>query len=170
MENANQANRDEPQRQSDQRGVLRGGALDNDTGRDPQTEARHPDAPDGRPIRAVAYHTDKELADRKARDKDEDHRDHDREPIVASKRVRIMHDALESLRDDLEAAADKHGFVVGPPTHFGLGFDVFDPNSGLVLTAARPHRSDVGEEAILLTVGGVVGAIIAARRHLAAVA
>jgi hypothetical protein len=91
-------------------------------------------------------------------------------PSRASPRVRRAHDAVEALRDDLEPLADKHGFVIGPPTHFGMGFDVFDPNSGLVMTAARPHRSDVGEEAVLLSAGAVVQAVIAARRHQAAVA
>jgi hypothetical protein len=90
--------------------------------------------------------------------------------IEPSKRVRTALDKAAKLRDDLEPLAEKHSFVIGHPTHFGLGFDVFDPNSGLVMTAVRPHRSDVGEEAILLSASAVVQAIVAARRHQAAVA
>jgi hypothetical protein len=102
---------------------------------------------------------------------DADHTDTpERKPIEPSKRVRGAHDAVAKLHDDLVPLAAKHGFIIGEPTHFGLGFDVFDPNSGLVMTAARPHRTDIGEEAILLTASAVVHAIVAARQHQASVA
>jgi hypothetical protein len=92
----------------------------------------------------------------------------ERRRIDPSRRVILALEAVKRLYDDLVPLADKHAFVIGPLIHFGLGFDVFDPISGLVMTAARPHRTDVGEEPILLTAAGVVHAIIAARRHQAA--
>jgi hypothetical protein len=92
------------------------------------------------------------------------------EPIEPSRRVKLAFEAVDKLRSDLVPPADKHGFVVGPPTHFGLGFDIFDPDSGLILTAARPHQTDIGEEPMLLTAAAVVHAVLSARRQQAATA
>jgi hypothetical protein len=57
--------------------------------------------------------------------------------------------------------------VVGEVYDFGLAFDVFDPQSGLVLTAARPHRSDSGREPVMRTPADIAHSIISARQQQA---
>lgn len=56
---------------------------------------------------------------------------------------------------------------VGSPDCFGLGLEVFDPVSGQIITAARPHRSDLGEEEIHRTADEVAVAIAQARANRA---
>jgi hypothetical protein len=55
------------------------------------------------------------------------------------------------------------GVVVGPLYHFDMAFDVVDMQSGLVMTAARPHRTDVGEELIMRSAQSIINSIILAR-------
>lgn len=35
---------------------------------------------------------------------------------------------------------------------FGMGLEVFDPFSCQIITVARPHRADIGEDEVLITV------------------
>jgi hypothetical protein len=94
----------------------------------------------------------------------------DRKPIEPSRRVRLAIEGVERLHDDLLPLADKFGFVIGEPYAFGMGLDVFDPETGVILTVARPHRRDIGEEPIVMSAPGVVHSITTSRQHQKALA
>jgi hypothetical protein len=74
-------------------------------------------------------------------------------------------------RDDVtKLAAEIDKLELNPPIEktgksdeFGLGLDIFDPVSGQIITAARPHRSDIGQPEILLTAAQVGVAVAQAR-------
>lgn len=75
-------------------------------------------------------------------------------------------------KEDVAALAKELGkrefdppIVVGEPYRFGLALEVYDPVSGLVVTACRPHRSDIGEPEIALTADQVAAAVATARAN-----
>jgi len=69
------------------------------------------------------------------------------------------------LRADLMAPAAELDFVVGEPKDFGLGLDVFDPETGITIAAARPGIPSIGQAAVLLTASEVVATIVSTRQH-----
>jgi hypothetical protein len=70
---------------------------------------------------------------------------------------------VENLAADLGKLDLDPKVVVGEPEVFGLSLDVYDPVSGEVITAARPHRRDVGESGVLLTADQVFAHVASAR-------
>jgi hypothetical protein len=74
-------------------------------------------------------------------------------------------EAVAALHEELTAMAGEHHIEVGPLSVFSLAFSVFDPVTGTVLTPARAHRRDTGEEEMLMTAEQVINDIISSRRH-----
>lgn len=77
-----------------------------------------------------------------------------------------MTSAVMHLYHDLMPLAEKHDFLVSSPKTFGLEIDVFDPHTGVLFSAARPHRRDVGLSAIQLTAAEVLDTVLSVRRHV----
>lgn len=73
---------------------------------------------------------------------------------------------------NLVAALGKYTFEpaveLGEPHAFGLGLELFDPVTGQIITVARPHRSDIGEEEIFRTAEQVAAAVAQGRANRAA--
>lgn len=99
-------------------------------------------------------------------------------PAAAAPVGPVMHgklgrDAVKKLADDLKKVAADNNFEVGPITDFGLGLQVFDPQSGAIVVAARPHMRDPapsgarlhgdGQAGGLMTVEQVVAEVVGAR-------
>lgn len=80
---------------------------------------------------------------------------------------RYTKDDVQKLISDLGKRASEMKFEVGEPYLFGLALDVFDPISLLVLSVARPHRRDLGQEEVLLTADQVATEIASARSYRA---
>lgn len=84
---------------------------------------------------------------------------------------RVVFSGLDAAGKVSELAADLAGpaadldFVVHEPTDFGLDLEVFDPMTGIVITAAQGARRNLGQPAILLTADAVVAEVVAARTH-----
>lgn len=76
-----------------------------------------------------------------------------------------MAGAVLDLYHALMPLAEKHDFLVSTPKTFGLEIDVFDPHTGVLFSACRPHRRDVGLSAIQLTAGEVLDTVLSVRRH-----
>lgn len=72
---------------------------------------------------------------------------------------------VNALAADLEAPAAEHVFTVDEPRNFGLDLDVFDPDTGLVVAAARGAIPTVGQAAHVMTAAEVVETITSARAH-----
>ena len=70
---------------------------------------------------------------------------------------------VADLASGLSGPASVGGYEVGAPTHFGLGLEVHDPVAGQIIIVARPHRSDIGQEQILLSPAQVAAAVSSAR-------
>ena len=70
---------------------------------------------------------------------------------------------VTDLASGLSGPASVGGYEVGAPTHFGLGLEVHDPVAGQIIIVARPHRSDIGQEQILLSPAQVAAAVTSAR-------
>jgi hypothetical protein len=70
---------------------------------------------------------------------------------------------VSDLASGLAGPASVAGYEVGATSTFGLGLEVFDPEAGKVIIVARPHRADIGQEQILLSVDQVAKAVVAAR-------
>lgn len=58
---------------------------------------------------------------------------------------------------------DLTGLEIGAPYRFGLSLEIFDPESGAVITACRPHRLENGESEIFLTPTQIAVAVLNAR-------
>lgn len=54
-------------------------------------------------------------------------------------------------------------FEIGELHSFGLGLDVFDPESEQIIIAAQPNRRDIGQPEILLTADQVATEVASAR-------
>ena len=77
-----------------------------------------------------------------------------------------LREAVVKLHNELAPLADPNNFEVGDIHTFGLEFDVFDPVTGTLISAARAHRRDIGDFGILKTVAEVLADINSGRRHL----
>ena len=75
--------------------------------------------------------------------------------------------SVAALHAELEARAEEVQIEVGPIRTFGLEFDVFDPLTGMLISPARAHRRDIGDEGILQTAEAAITDIVSARRHQA---
>jgi hypothetical protein len=73
--------------------------------------------------------------------------------------------AVDQLRSDLSKTAGELGFEVGEPTDFGHSFDVYDPETGLMFSAARADHRDSGMAPVMMTPDEVVTTIVSTRRH-----
>jgi hypothetical protein len=76
-----------------------------------------------------------------------------------------MASKVSELAADLVGPAADLDFVVAEPSEFGLDLEVFDPMTGVVVTAAQGARRNLGQPAILLTADAVVAEVVAARTH-----
>jgi hypothetical protein len=67
------------------------------------------------------------------------------------------------LRADLAVPAAELDFAVSEPR--GLDLDVFDPETGLTIAAARAGIPNLGQAAVLMTAPEVVATIVSTRQH-----
>jgi hypothetical protein len=72
---------------------------------------------------------------------------------------------VADLAADLAGPAADLDFMVGEPSGFGLDLEVYDPRTGLIVTAAHGARRGAGRAAVLMTADEVVAEITAARIH-----